>query len=51
MLNDRDDDKRLPISYKLGDHLYGLLHRGQLVRDKEDVEGEITEDAVEEEII
>ena len=44
-------NQRLPISYELGDHLYGLLHRGQLVRDEEDVEGEIAEDAVEEEII
>ena len=44
-------NQRLPISYELGDRLYGLLHRGQLVRDKEDAEGEIAEDAVEEEII
>ena len=44
-------NQRLPISYELGDHLYGLLHRGRLVRDKEDAEGEIAEDAVEEEII
>ena len=44
-------NQRLPISYELGDRLYGLLHRGQLVRDKEDVEGEVAEDAVEEEII
>ena len=44
-------NQRLPISYELGDHLYGLLHRSRLVRDKEDAEGEITEDAVEEEII
>ena len=44
-------NQRLPISYELGDHLYGLLHRGQLVRDKEDVEGEVAEDAVEEEFI
>ena len=41
----------LPISYELGDRLYGLLHRGRLVRDEEDAEGEIAEDAVEEEII
>ena len=41
----------LPISYELGDCLYGLLHHSQLVRDKEDAEGEIAEDAVEEEII
>ena len=44
-------NQRLPISYELGDCLYGLLHRSRLVRDKEDAEGEITEDAVEEEII
>ena len=44
-------NQRLPISYELGDHLYGLLHRGRLVRDEEDAEGEIAEDAVEEEII
>ena len=44
-------NQRLPISYELGNHLYGLLHRSQLVRDKEDAEGEIAEDAIEEEII
>ena len=44
-------NQRLPISYKLGDRLYGLLHCGQLVRDEEDAEGEVAEDAVEEEII
>ena len=44
-------NQRLPISYELGDRLYGLLHRGQLVRDDEDAEGEVAEDAVEEEII
>ena len=44
-------NQRLPISYELGDHLYGLLHCGWLVRDKEDAEGEIAEDAIEEEII
>ena len=44
-------NQRLPISYELGDHLYGLLHRGWLVRDEEDAEGEIAEDAVEEEVI
>ena len=44
-------NQRLPISYELGDHLYGLLHRSRLVRDEEDAEGEIAEDAVEEEII
>ena len=44
-------NQRLPISYELGDRLYGLLHRSRLVRDEEDAEGEIAEDAVEEEII
>ena len=44
-------NQRLPISYKLGDCLYGLLHHGWLVRDKEDAEGEITEDTMEEEVI
>ena len=44
-------NQRLPISYELGDRLYGLLHCGWLVWDKEDAEGEIAEDAVEEEII
>ena len=44
-------NQRLPISYELGDRLYGLLHRGWLVWDEEDAEGEIAEDAVEEEII
>ena len=33
------------------DRLYGLLHRGRLVWDEEDAEGEIAEDAVEEEVI
>ena len=40
-------NQRLPISYELGDRLYGLLHRGRLVRDEEDAEGEIAEDAVD----
>ena len=44
-------NQRLPISYELRDCLYGLLHCGWLVRDEEDAEGEIAEDAVEEEII
>ena len=44
-------NQRLPISYELGDHLYRLLHRGRLVWDEEDAEGEVAEDAVEEEII
>ena len=44
-------NQRLPISYELGDRLYGLLHHSRLVRDEEDTEGEIAEDAVEEEII
>ena len=44
-------NQRLPISYELGDRLYGLLHRGRLVQDDEDAEGEVAEDAVEEEVI
>ena len=44
-------NQRLPISYELGDRLYGLLHRGRLVQDEEDVEGEVAEDAIKEEII
>ena len=44
-------NQRLPISYELGDRLYGLLHCGRLVRDEEDAEGEVAEDAGEEEII
>ena len=44
-------NQRLPISYKLGDQLYRLLHCGWLVRDEEDAEGEITEDAIEGEAI
>ena len=44
-------NQRLPVSYELGDRLYGLLHHGWLVRDEEDVEGEIAEDTIEEEII
>ena len=31
-------NQRLLISYELGDCLYGLLHRGWLVQDEEDVE-------------
>ena len=44
-------NQRLPISYELGDWLYGLLHCSWLIRDEEDVEGEIAEDAIEEEVI
>ena len=44
-------NQRLPISYELGDCLYGLLHHGRLVWDEEDAEGEIAEDTVEEEVI
>ena len=44
-------NQRLPISYELGDCLYGLLHCSQLVQDEEDAEGEIAEDTVEEETI
>ena len=39
-------NQRLPISYELGDRLYGLLHRSWLVRDEEDVEGEVEEEIV-----
>ena len=44
-------NQRLPISYELGDRLYGLLHRGQLVWDEEDAEGETAGDTIEEEVI
>ena len=44
-------NQRLLISYELGDRLYRLLHRGRLVQDEEDAEGEIAEDAIEEEVI
>ena len=43
--------QRLPISYELGDCLYGLLYCGRLVQDEEDAEGEVAEDAIEEEIV
>ena len=43
--------QRLPISYKVGDHLYGLMHQGRLLRDEEDTEGEIMEDTIEEEVL
>ena len=41
-------NQRLPISYEVGDCLYKLLHHSWLLRDKEDAEGEIAGDAVEE---
>ena len=44
-------NQRLPISYELGDYLYGLLHHGRLVWDEEDAEGEVAGDTIEEEII
>ena len=44
-------NQRLPISYELGDCLYGLLHHSRLVLNEEDAEGEITEDTIEEEVI
>ena len=44
-------NQRLPISYELGDRLYGLLHCSRLVQDEEDAVGELAEDAVEEEVI
>ena len=43
--------QRLPISYEVGDCLYGLMHQGCLPRDEEDTEGEIAEDAIEEEVL
>ena len=43
--------QRLPISYKVGDHLYGLMHQGCLPRDEEGMEGEVMEDVVKEEVI
>ena len=43
--------QRLPISYKVGDHLYGLMHQGHLPRDEEDAGEEIAEDTIEEEVI
>ena len=43
--------QRLPISYEVGDWLYGLMHQGWLPRDEEDAEGEIAEDTNEEEIL
>ena len=43
--------QRLPISYELGDEIFGLLHLGHVPRDDEDVEGEIAEDTVEEEVL
>ena len=44
-------NQRLPISYEVGDQLYGLLHHSQLPRDEEDAKGEVAEDTVEEEVI
>ena len=44
-------NQRLPISYELGDRLYGLLHRGRLIWDEEDAEGEVAEDTMEEEVV
>ena len=44
-------DQRLPILYEVGDCLFGLLYPGQVIGDKEDVEGEVAEDAIEEEVI
>ena len=41
-------NQKLPISYEVGDHLYGLLHHSWLPRNKEDAEGEVAEDAIEE---
>ena len=44
-------NQRLPISFNLGDCLFGLLNQGWLPCDKEDVEGEIVEDTIEEEVL
>ena len=44
-------NQRLPISYKTGDCIIRLLYLSHLVRDEEDAEGEIAEDAIEEEAI
>ena len=44
-------NQRLPISYKVGDWLIGLLYLDCMVEDEEDAEGEVVEDAVEEEVI
>ena len=41
----------MPISYDLGDEIYGLLHPDHVPRDKEDIEGEIMEDAIEEDVL
>ena len=44
-------DHQLPISYELGDRIYGYLHPGWVLRDDEDAEGEVAEDTIEEEVI
>ena len=43
--------QRLPISYDLGDEIFGLLHLGHMPRDNEDIEGEVIEDTIEEEVL
>lgn len=43
--------QRLPISYDLGDEIFGLLHPGHVPKDNEDTEGEVVEDTVEEEVL
>ena len=44
-------NQRLPISFELGDHIFGLLYLGCMLRDKEDAKGEIVEDTIEEEVL
>ena len=43
--------QRLPISFDVGDCLYGLMNLGWLLHNKEDTEGELMGDAVEEEVL
>ena len=44
-------NQRLPISYELGDCIFRLLYPGHVLRDEEDAEGEIAEDAIKEEVL
>ena len=44
-------NQRLPVSYEVGDRLFGRLYPGRVIGDEEDGEGEVAEDAVEEEVI
>ena len=43
--------QRLPISYNLGDCLYGLMRPGQLPCVEEDAKGRPMEDTIEEETL